>query len=177
MSLVEFAQRLESSFNTSRRLLTRLLEGLHARRTAWISLRPEQVKPADELDALALELQREDAGRRELLAQLSTLLPTPAGIDTDDTHVNVSRVADAIPPLAARGLRKAADEATTIATRVRRELALGKRLLGFAQRAQESLMSDFDPGQDSAPKGYDRNARSSRGLGHVTAGHLVDGRM
>jgi len=177
MSLSDLARRLEQSFRTSNRQLTRLLQGLRERRTAWISARPETVAPADELDALAGELADEDMARTALIGQLSKILPLQPGIAAEDVHINVTRIAEAIPPKAAQSLRLAADEATAVAKQVRRELALGRRLLGFAQRTHESLMADIATGsQSNDTNGYDRTAQACRGIGSVSAS-LIDGRM
>lgn len=178
MSLSEFARRLEASFRNSQGLLNKLHAGLLERRTSWISVRPGALAPSADLEAIGVELRTEDDVRKELLEELQTLLPLPPGISAAAAHVNVSRIAEAIPAAAARTLRAASDEVTAIAEKVRRELAFGKRLLGFAQRAQEGLMADLHPGDTGNPHAYDRNARRSRGLSAATrAGHLVDGRM
>ncbi|MCA8975835.1 MAG: hypothetical protein KDC98_14025 [Planctomycetes bacterium] len=179
MSLDDLSRRLERSFRSSERLLTRLFASLQQRRTAWIAARPDSVAPTAELEALGIELAAEDKARATMVGELSVLLPLPPGIAPQELHVNVSRLAAAIPAPAARSLRAAADAATAIAGKVRRELALGKRLLGFAQRAQESLLADVTldrPGGN--PGGYDRRAKKSRGLGlDSAAGSLIDGRM
>lgn len=177
MSLADLATGLERSFRTSQRLLTRLEAGLKERRTAWVSARPGAVAPSEELEAIAARLQTEDAVRRKIIGDIAASLPLPAGVDAASAHVNVSRIGAAMPGPAAQSLKRAADEATEAATRVRHELALGRRLLGFAQRTHESLMADLAQGDGGAgARGYDRTAQACRGIGRVGAS-LIDGRM
>ena len=179
MSLTEFASRLERSFRTSQRLLTRLLTGLQERRTAWISAHADKVAPSADLESIGAELRTEDTARAVMIDELAGLLPLPPGVSAQDLHVNVTRLAAAIPRGPAHSLRRAADEVTAIANKVRRELVFGKRLLGFAQRTQEGLMADLSAGQQAIdPPGYDRNARLRRSLGSdAPAGSLIDGKM
>ncbi|MCA8952364.1 MAG: hypothetical protein KDE27_22835 [Planctomycetes bacterium] len=174
MSLVELASSLERSFDKSQDLLTRLVAGLRARRMAWVSAHPDGIAPAAELEQLAARLQTEDEVRRTLLADLAEVLPLPRGFARAVLHLNVTRIATAIPVPAARSLRRAADAATAVAKDVRRELALGRRLIGFAQRAHESVMADL--ARQAPQRGYDRTAQASRGLARVGAS-LVDGKV
>ncbi|MFO1076342.1 MAG: hypothetical protein U1E73_01290 [Planctomycetota bacterium] len=178
-SLSELGSRLEFSFRTSTRLLRRLLAGLQERRTAWVSARPAAIAPPADLEAIAAELQVEDRDRASLLAELAALLPLPAGVAPAALHVNVSLIAGRLPRNLARDLRAAADEATAVARSVRRELALGTRLLGFAQRAHDGLLAEaVAAARQASVPGYDRNARSMGGTGKAPAtGTLVDGRI
>ena len=179
MSLSDLAQRLERSFRTSERQLTRLLAELQEQRTSWIAARPEQVRPGTDLDAIAAELHGEDMARAAMAEELGTLLPLPPGVRIEDMHVNVTRVAKALSAGEAQRLQRASADATAIAKRVRRELALGRRLLHFAQRTNESLLADVTAVQQADEhKVYDRRAMAgqSGSLG-VSAGSLVDGRM
>lgn len=179
MSFADLARRLEQSFRLSSKLLRRLLTGLQERRAAWVSARPSTIAPALELEAIAAEMQGEDARRAELLVQLAGLLPPVAGVAPRSLHVDVSAVAARLPRAQARELRLAADDATAVARAVRRELALGTRLLGFAQRAHDGLLADAAAAaRQKAVPGYDRNARTNVGVAGVTAaGSLVDGKV
>ncbi|MCR9244291.1 MAG: hypothetical protein NXI31_04615 [bacterium] len=176
MSLVELASALQRSFDTSHGLLSRLIQGLRERRSAWVSARPDTIAPSADLESIAAELHAEDEVRRELMAELQQQLPAVTGVASTDARVNVSRIAAAIPRAAGANLREAADAATHAASAVRRELALGRRLLGFAQRAHDGLMADLaSTPATSQPRGYDRSAqaRSQRPVG----ARLIDGKM
>jgi hypothetical protein len=179
MSLDDLAARLERSFRASEQLLTRLVAGLVERRTAWISARPARVQPTADLDALAAELQAADRARAAIVGELATVLPLPIGLRAADLHVDVTRIAAAIPAVAAQRLRAAAADVTALARRVRREIALGSRLLAFAQRANDGLLADLAVGRQAGNhRSYDRAAHAHRGMGrYVAAGSLIDGRM
>lgn len=179
MSFVDLASRLEQSFRVSARLLKKLLAGLQERRTGWISARPAAIAPSLELETLAAELQQEDTRRVGLLGELAALLPQVPGVAPKALHLDVTAIAARLPLAAARDLRAAADDATAVARAVRRELALGTRLLGFAQRAHDGLLADAaSAARQKAAPGYDRNARTMSGVaGSTAAGTLVDGKV
>ncbi|MBM4061282.1 MAG: hypothetical protein FJ265_09355 [Planctomycetes bacterium] len=180
MSCADLAGRLERSFRTSSALLRRLAAGLQARRTAWASARPGTLQPPAELEQLALDLAAEAKARAQLLGQLAAVLPLPPGAARGDLHVNVTRIAAAVPGPAGRALRSAADEAVGLARTVRVEVQLGARLLRFTQRAHDRLLGQVaaEAAADGGAQGYDRSARARGGLdGSGGAGRLVDGRI
>lgn len=183
MSLVEIAEALAGSMRTSTSLLQRLAQGLRDRRTQWISARPSALRePADALESLSQELQQEDRRREELLAKARAAFPARAGA-SGPLHVNVTLLKQHLPPAVAARLDKAASASTAAAKSVRRELALGQRLLRFTQQAHEALLDGV--GENLARTkddvgSYDRNARRVQtalpGTGPAP-GTLVDGRI
>lgn len=179
MSFSDRTSQLERSFRTTSSLLRELLQGLQARRVAWGSARASVVVPSPELEKLAQDLAREESLRSDLIAQIRRMLPAPPGADAASLHVNVTRIAAAMPTATARSLREAADEATALAKSVRVEVTLGQRLLQFSQRAHQSLLAAANR---KPPVGgaavYDRNARADRtGGARGERGVIVDGRM
>lgn len=175
MSFSEEARGLEHSFATTEDLLRQLLSALQQRRAAWISVRPDVLAPAPAIEQLSQQLALEEDRRNALLAALRPKLPAPAGVDADSLHVNVTRIAAALPRDRGRALIAAADEVRTLAKLVRTEVTLGQRLLRFAQRTQAEIAPALAAaaGARAAP-GYDRRARSVAGS---AAGRLVDGRI
>jgi len=180
MSFSERCSLLEKSFRTTCDLLRELAQGLQTRRATWGSARPSVVVPSPELEHLAQQLAGEELVRAELIMQIRRMLPAPPGADATSMHVNVTRIAAALPAAAASSLRGAADEATTLAKVVRVEVTLGQRLLQFSQRVQESLLTGR-PGGNTAKGGasvYDRRARADRNGGtRGERGVLVDGKI
>ncbi len=180
MSFHEQTDRLERSFRTTCELLRALLQGLQQRRASWASARPSTIEPSAEMETIAQQLAGEENTRTLLLAEIRKVMPAPIGGTSADLHLNVTRIAAAMPAPAAKTLRAAADEATALAKSVRVEVTLGQRLLRFGQRAHESVLQQL--GAAAAPPSgaslYDRNARSARGLGAPRRqGVLIDGRM
>jgi hypothetical protein len=171
MSFPDDTRSLAESFVRTRALLEALLQGLRARRAAWVSARPSTLAPSPELEQLTQQIAREEALRVELLARIRRALPAPPGGDAAHAHVNVTRIAAALPAPAARSLRDAADAVQQLAKAVRTEVTLGQRLVRFAQTA-----GDRSPGIEPRPRapGYDRGARIVR-TGKL-AGALVDGK-
>ncbi len=180
MSFSERCSRLEESFRLTSSLLRDLLQGLQARRIAWGSSRASMVVPSPELEHLAQQLAREEAVRAELITEVRRMLPAPPGANATSTHVNVTRIAAALPAAAAHALRDAADEATTLAKSVRIEVTIGQRLLQFTQHVQENLLAGTVGGttQVIGAAVYDRNARADRTGGtRGQRGVLVDGKI
>jgi hypothetical protein len=173
MSFSTDCSELEASFRVTEGLLKQLLAGLQARRAAWISARPSVLAPSPELEQLTQAIAREESRRDGLLPRLRAALPTPIGADSSQLHVNVTRLAAALPQPAARALRDIADAVHKLAKAVRTEVTLGQRLVRFAQRAQPGTADKAD-GRSRLP-GYDRAARAVRTTG--AAGALVDGRI
>ncbi|HEX5052300.1 MAG TPA: hypothetical protein VFZ65_11040 [Planctomycetota bacterium] len=179
MSFSEHSKRLEQSFRTTTGLQQSLLRGLQQRRAAWTSVRPGTLAPSPELEDLARQLAREEAVRDELTAAISRFLPAPLGGSSTDLHVNVTRIAAALPPEAARSLREAAQAATDVARSVRTEVTVGQRLLRFSQRVQQSLTGRAVGGSSAVPgaPGYDRQARRRPGVPADAGGSHIDGRI
>jgi len=176
MSFSDDAKALERSFVTTQDLLQQLLDALQARRAAWVSVQPDVVAPSTQIEQLSYQLAAEEDRRGELLPRLRAALPTPHGARPDQLHVNVTRIAAALAPEAARALRAASDEVTRLAKLVRAETTLGQRLLKFAQNAQTDVDAEvIGAAKNARVPGYDRNARNVRGSN--AAGQLVDGRM
>lgn len=183
MSLVEIAEALVRSMRHSTTLMQRLAQGLRDRRTQWISARPSALRePSEALERVTAELQQEDARRDELLARASAAFPARAGA-AGPLHVNVSLLAAHLPSALASRLKQVANESTGAAKLVRRELALGERLLRFTQHAHEALLDGVHEKvlrtKDDVGA-YDRNARRVQtalpGTGPAP-GTLVDGRI
>ena len=180
MSLNDQGRQLEQSFARTANLLRQLLQGMKARRTAWISARPSTLQPSPELDQLAQKLAGEERARVELLAQIASMLSLPAGVAASELHLNVTRIAGALPTLQGRSLRRTADEVTSLAKTVRAEVALGARLLRFTQQAQDSLLADVagTTNERNNANAYDQHARLRAALGHgVRTGKLIDGKV
>lgn len=180
MSFSERCSRLEKSFHNTSDLLRELLQGLQARRAAWGSARPSVVVPSPDLERLAQELAREESVRAELISQIRLMLPAPPGRNPQATHVNVTRIAAALPAADGRSLRDAADAATALAKSVRVEVTIGQRLLQVTQHVQDGLLAGTVGGRNQRPGAsvYDRNARADRNGGtRGERGVLVDGRI
>jgi hypothetical protein len=174
MSFPDDTRALEQSFERTRDLLERLHAGLKARRAAWISVRPSTLAPSPELEQLTQDAAREEALRAGLLERIRRALPAPFGGDAALAHVNVTRIAAALPAPAARSLRDAADAVQRLAKAVRTEVTLGQRLVRFAQDAGERTAVIGRLGR-GGPPGYDRGARIVRA--GKAAGALVDGKV
>lgn len=180
MSLLDLGARVERSLRRSAGLLQELLDGLARRRGTWLSARPHEV-PADGLDRLAAELAAEQDQRSGLLGAAAELLPAgPAARHSRQVLAGLGR---ALPPAPAARLREASAAAAAAAHRLRVELALGERLLQFAQRAHDGLLGgiarDLGARCDDVG-GYDHRARRVRGPlvgGAPPTGNLIDGRM
>jgi hypothetical protein len=180
MSFNDQSQQLERSFARTTALLRQLLQGMQQRRTAWISARPSTLQPAPELERLAQRLAEEEQARTEILGRIATTMPLPPGVAAKDLHLNVTRIAGAMPTALGRSLRRAADEATSLAKTVRVEVALGERLLRFTQQAQETMLTEgaAATSERASAGGYDQHARLRAGLGRgAGAGKLIDGRV
>ena len=169
MSFSEDTRELDQSFHRTKSLLERLLQGLKARRASWVSARPSTLAPSPELEHLTQEIAREEAQREGLLARIRLALPAPFGGDPSASHVNVTRIAAALPTPASRALREVADVVQGLAKSVRAEVTLGQRLVRFAQDATRTPRSTA-----RVAPGYDRGARVVR-AGKV-AGALIDGK-
>jgi len=181
MSFTENTRNFEQSFRKTSELLRSLLQGLQQRRASWGSSRPSTIEPSPEMERLAQSLAAEENTRTLLLAEIRKSMPPPAGGSAHDLHLNVTRIAAALPTAAAKSLREAADEATALAKSVRVEVTLGQRLLRFTQRAHAAVFGQFGAAA-TAPAGgaavYDRHARAARQLGAPKRqGVLIDGRM
>lgn len=176
MSFSEQTRGLEQSFAVTRELLHQLLQALQERRAAWISVRPDVLAPSPAIEQLSQQLALEEDRRNTLLAGLRQQLPAPIGVAPDALHVNVTRIAAALPRERGRALIAASEQVRTLAKLVRTEVTLGQRLLRFAQRAQAELTPALAvaAGGRTAP-GYDRRARNV--AARQTAGRLIDGRM
>ena len=170
MSFSDWTAELERSFRRTCSLLQQLYDGLRARRTALVSARASVLTPSPELESLTQEAAREENVRNELLERIRRVLPAPHGVEQAHHHLNVTRIAAALPAATATSLRAAADEARRLAKAVRGEVTLGQRLLQFSQRARLGGV----PTPEDRKSGYDRMARSVR-VG--AAGALVDGRI
>lgn len=173
MSFADDAQELERSFRATHELLRQLLQGLQGRRAAWVSARPSTLAPSPELERLTQEIARAELHRDELLARLQRALPAPLGAGHGSLHLNVTRIAAALAPAAARSLREAADAAKALAKAVRTEVTLGQRLVRFARDAHGGATAPA-AARGGAP-GYDRNAHVVRFA--KAAGALIDGRV
>lgn len=170
MSFSEDTRALTQSFQRTKDLLGQLLAALRARRAAWVSARPSTVAPSPELEQLTQTIAREETQRDALLARIRAALPAPFGHPAATTHVNVTRIAAAMPTAEARALRDVAHATQALAKDVRAEVTLGQRLVRFAQNA---TVAPLVAAAGAAP-GYDRGARFVRSP--RTAGALVDGK-
>lgn len=179
MSFSETTQQLEQSFRRTAVLLQNLLDGLKARRAAWGSARPRVIVPSPELEQEAKDLAREESLRADLTKAIGKALPQPMGASASTLHVNVTRIAAALPDAAARSLQQAADVATSLAKQVRVEVTLGQRLLRFTQNAQQHLHGRLGgpAARSQGAASYDRHARRHSALVATNAGTLIDGRM
>ena len=180
MSFTEQTKQFEQSFRRTSELLRALLQGLQQRRASWGSARPSVIEPSPEMERIAQSLAGEENDRTLLLAEIRKVMPAPIGGTQNDLHLNVTRIAAAMPAAAAKSLRAAADEATSLAKSVRIEVTLGQRLLRFTQRAHASVFEQFGAaaGPGTGPAVYDRHARAARGAGTgKRQGVLIDGRM
>lgn len=177
MPFSEDTRDLTSSFRTTQDLLKQLLNGLQARRAAWVAARPSSLEPSPELEQLTQAIAREESVRDELLARIRQAMPRPLGAEPNELHLNVTRIAAALPPAEARALCSASEATTKLAKAVRAEVTLGQRLVRFAQDSQPALLAA--PAAAGRPKagipGYDRSARALRTA--AMAGSLIDGRM
>jgi len=176
MSFSEDTKKLEQSFHATRDLLKLLLSALEQRRTAWVSVRPETLQPSSDIELLSHKLAAEENRRAGLLKNIRAALPTPTGGMPGELHLNVTRIAAAMPREEGRALRAAADAVQPLAKMVRAETTLGQRLLRFAKTAQGGIGSKIVEATTTASMpGYDRRARNQNGPS--AAGQLVDGRM
>src|SRR5688572_10818024 len=100
MSFSEHTRQLEQSFRTTTELQRQLLQNMQGRRAAWSSARPSTFAPSPELEHLAQELARQEAVRAELTEAIARVLPPPLGGSAKDLHVNVTRIAGAMPATA-----------------------------------------------------------------------------
>lgn len=175
MGFSEDTKSLEQSFHTTRDLLKQLLGALEQRRTAWVSVQPDVLAPSSNIEHLSHELASEENLRAGLLKRIRMALPTPIGGTPEQLHLNVTRIAGAMPREEGRALRAAADAVQPLAKMVRAETTMGQRLLRFAKTAQGTLGAGIvDAAKSANTPGYDRRARNLNGN---TAGQLVDGRM
>ena len=170
MSFSEDCRSLQQSFARSAELLTAMLGHLQRRRAAWVSARPSTLAPEPELERLGQDLAREESNRDELVARLRQALPAPLAGAPGPLHVNVTRIAGAMPTEAGRELRTTADRVVALARSVRTEVTLGQRLVRYAQEALRAAV----PTPRAQPPGYDRSARLAMASG--AAGSLLDGR-
>jgi chromosome segregation ATPase len=176
MTFSEDSKQLERSLQATRAMLEELVHALQERRAAWVSIRPDVLAPTAEIEQLSRQLAEQEDRRAALLRRFRDALPTPAGARPEELHVNVTRIAAALPPVQGRALRSAADEVTRLAKLVRTETALGQRLLQFAKNAQSGIGAEvIGAANHDGAAGYDRRARNDNGPN--TAGRLVDGRM
>jgi hypothetical protein len=176
MSFSDDTNSLEQSFHTTRDLMQQLLASLEERRAAWISVRPDVLAPSSAIEQLSHRLANEENVRIGLLKRIRAALPTPNGASSEELHLNVTRIAAAMPKERSRALRKAADAVQSLAKRVRAETTLGQRLLRFAKSAQGSIGNEItEAAKPANTPGYDRRARNL--TGPRSAGQLVDGKM
>lgn len=171
MSFSDDTRSFTESFHRTKDLLDRLLAALNARRAAWVSARPSTLAPSPELEQLTQAIAREESLRDELLARLRQALPAPFGHPAAVSHVNVTRIAAALPAAESQALRDVAAHVQRLAKAVRAEVTLGQRLVRFAQVASEAPLAA--PAANTP--GYDRGARVVRAS--KVAGALVDGRV
>jgi hypothetical protein len=182
MQLVEIAQRLVASLDASTALLTQMVEGLRSRRTNWISARASVLaEPAVAMGDLAARLEQEERKQRELLDQAASSFAPLTGAP-GKRRIHASDLCEQLPTFAAQRLRKSADKAALASKAVRRELALGERLLRFSQAAHESLVAGVTVAAQTRDDigSYDRNARRVGAALPSTGtrpGSLVDGRI
>lgn len=183
MSLVDRTDALIRSLKLSTTLMQQLAQGLRTRRTQWISAKPSVLAEAPTaLASLTEDLQKEEDRRQKLLLELASLLPAMPGA-AGPRHVNTTFLSQHLPRDVAARLRRATDDASGAASQVRRELALGERLLRFTQNAHEHLVAGVS--QQLAKTrddvgSYDRNARRLQAALPRTGsapGNLVDGRI
>lgn len=183
MSLPELADSLVRSLRTSTALLQRLAQGLRDRRTQWISARPSVLaEPVDALESLTAQLTEEDGRRDAIVGRIRAAFPARLGA-AGPLHVNASLLKDHVGTATADRLQKAARESTEAAAAVRREIALGQRLLRFTQHAHEALLDGVGEciarTKDDVGS-YDRNARRVQAALPRTGsmpGSIVDGRI
>lgn len=170
MSFSEDCRDLQRSFERSETLLGAMLAHLQRRRAAWVSARPSTLAPEPELERLGQDLAREESARDALVKRLRQALPALHASAPGPLHVNVTRIAAAMPPEDGRGLRAVADRVLALARSVRTEVTLGQRLVRYAQEALRAAV----PTPRAQPPGYDRSARLAMASG--AAGSLLDGR-
>jgi hypothetical protein len=177
MSLHELADQLTRSFQLTAALLQQLLTGMTRRRTAWISARPSTLaEPVAALETLSQQIAAEEQRRTALIARIAPLLPVLPGVAAERRHVNASIVAAALPSGPALRLRQAAGNAASQARELRREIALGERLLQFSARAHDALLQGLTGAARADGPVYDRSARRAA-AGGPGVGSLVDGRL
>lgn len=183
MGFVEIAARLTASLDKSAALLGEMAQGLRARRSNWISSRPSALaEPSQSLAGLAQRLDAEEQAQQALIAESVSLFPALTGA-AGSRRVRASDLCDHLPAAAAARLRKSADKATAAGKAVRRELALGERLLRFTKAAHDSLVENVSLAaaqQRDDVGSYDRNARRLQAALPRTGsapGSLVDGRI
>ncbi|MFK7738708.1 MAG: hypothetical protein AB8H80_00185 [Planctomycetota bacterium] len=176
MSFSEDVAKLEQSLVSTHSLLEQLHERMLQRRGAWVSVRADVLAPTAEIESLSQQLVREEQLRTGILARIRDALPTPRGAESHQLHLNITRIAAALPAHSARSLREAADRTTAMANAVRTETTLGQRLLRFAQSAQPQLAQTTGSDTSQAPtNAYDRAARNVIRNDH--AGQILDGRI
>lgn len=173
MSFSDDARELENSLRRTHGLMQELLRGLQTRRASWISARPRTLAPSPELEQLTQRIAVEENSREALIERIRKALPAPLNHDHAIQHVNVTRIAAALPTPAARSLREAADAVQLLAKAVRTEVTLGQRLVRFAQDTSPAATLAQTTRAARVP-GYDRGARMVRTP--RTAGALVDGK-
>lgn len=183
MSLVDLTEALIRSLRLSTGLMQKLAEGLRTRRTQWISAKPSVLAEAPTaLAGLTEDLQKEEDRRQKVLADIAAQLPAMPGA-AGPRHVNTTFLSQHLPRSLAARLKQATTDATGTATQVRRELALGERLLRFTNNANEQLVAGVSQQVATTRDdvgSYDRNARRLQAALPRTGsvpGSLVDGRI
>jgi hypothetical protein len=173
MSFSDDARSLEQSLRRTHELMQALLRGLQSRRAAWVSARPRTLAPSPELEQLTQRIAVEENDRNALVERIRRTMPAPLGHEHEALHVNVTRIAAALPAPAGRSLREAADAVQTLAKAVRTEVTLGQRLVRFAQDSSPAAALAQSARSARMP-GYDRDARLLRAP--RIAGAIVDGK-
>ena len=184
MSLVDLTERLARSLSVSADLMSKLHDGLVARRTSWVSARPSSVEePVQALEELAAKISAEQQQQQTLLATAAQSLPNPNKVRAERRSINVSLICRHLPKDAAQRLNAASQKAVSAARLVRTEQALGDRLLRFSQKAHDGLLHNVAQNIGTTNDdvgGYDMQARRVHGtlVGSApTTGSLIDGRM
>lgn len=174
MSFSTDTLELEQSLHRTLTAMQTLLQGLQARRAAWISAKPSLLAPSPELEQLTQQVAREESLRNQIVARIRATLPAPSGQDPQSMHVNITRIAAALPGAAARSLRDIADQVQRLAKQVRAEVTLGQRLVRFAWNTQPTAGTGAAARNRIDTSGYDRGARFVRGT--RAAGAWIDGK-
>ncbi len=183
MGFAEIAARLTASLDKSSALLAEMAAGLRSRRSHWISSRPSTLaEPSVSLGELGQRLEVEQQAQQALSSEAASLFPALTSA-AGSRRVRVKELCAQLPAPAASRLRRASDKATAAGKAVRRELALGERLLRFSQTAHENLIENVSLAaaqQRDDVGSYDRNARRLQAALPRTGsapGSLVDGRI